>query len=427
MSKEKVLRVLTEVSRFLLAVTFIFSGTVKSIDPVGGILKVTEYLSAFGMDSLSGFSLFISFNLSALEFALGVCLLMGVYRRLITSLMLLFMCVMMPLTLYLALFNPVSDCGCFGDAIVLTNWQTFWKNVVLLAAAVMVFIYNRQIFPFYTYRVNWFIVLFSFLFGLFLSYYNYNHLPIIDFRPYKVGENMLELMEVPEGAPEDEYAYSFLYEKGGVQKEFALEEIPSDDSTWVFVESKTELVSQGYVPKVPSFHVYNKEGEEVGAQLWDTKGPLLLLVSYKLDQADDRSVDDINDIYDYAQEKAIPFYCLTSSSKEDMENWRDYTGADYPFLIADETQLKTVIRSNPGLMLLNDGTILMKKHSNDIPEENELAETIDKYLQGYKDTDKERERVYFILAFIVPLLLVWIYDFFRLRPILKKSNETKQE
>lgn len=426
MNKEQIIKSSTEVSRFLLAIVFIFSGTVKSIDPVGGIIKVSEYLHAFGLGSFSGFSTFISFNLSAVEFALGVCLLMGVYRRLTTILTLLFMCVMTPLTLYLALFNPVSDCGCFGDAIILTNWETFWKNIVLLAAAITVFIYNRRITSFYTYRVYWFVIIFGYLFSLGLSYYNYNHLPIIDFRPYKVGKNINELMHIPEDAPQDEYAYSFIYEKDGVEKEFSLEEVPADDSTWVFVDSKTELLKQGYVPPVPSFSLYDGLGDDVSTDVWNKEGPMVLLISYKLEFADDHSVDDINDIYDYTRERGIPFYCLTASSEEEMENWRDYTGADYPFLTADETQLKTVIRSNPGFLLLNNGTILMKRHYKDIPNENTWPKTIDKYLSGYTDTNKERIGTYFIFGFIVPLLLVWLYDFYRIRPSLKVKKRKKE-
>ncbi len=420
MNKERIVKIGTEVSRFLLALVFIFSGAVKSIDPVGGIIKIEEYLNAFGLGGISAFSDVFAYNLSAVEFTLGICLLLGVYRRFISFLTLLFMCIMTPLTLYLALFDPVSDCGCFGDAILLTNWQTFGKNIVLLGAALVLFIYNRRVTSFYTYKVYWFVVLFSYCFSLGLSYYCFNHLPLMDFRPYKIGRNIAAMMHIPEGAPQDEYAYSFIYEKEGKEKEFSLEEAPLGDSTWVFIESKTKLLKKGFTPIVPSFSVYNTISEDLADRIWNAPGPMFLLISPKLEYANDHSVDDINDIYDYAEDKDIPFYCLTASSDDEMENWRDYTGADYPFLVADETQLKTVIRSNPGLLLLNDGNIRMKWHYNDIPEEGVLSKTIEKYLSGYEGNGKEETKFYFIFGFIVPLLLVWLYDYYRIRPSLKR-------
>ena len=144
--KETVKKVIAEVCRLLLGVVFIFSGTVKAVDPMGGAIKIGDYLTSFGLDKLQPFTVLISFNLSALEFMLGVCMLLGVYRRYTTFLTLLMMSFMTPLTLYLAIFNPVSDCGCFRDALVISNWQTFYKNVVLLAAAIYVFIHNQRLY-----------------------------------------------------------------------------------------------------------------------------------------------------------------------------------------------------------------------------------------------------------------------------------------
>ena len=185
--KETVKKVIAEVCRLLLGVVFIFSGTVKAVDPMGGAIKIGDYLTSFGLDKLQPFTVLISFNLSALEFMLGVCMLLGVYRRYTTFLTLLMMSFMTPLTLYLAIFNPVSDCGCFGDALVISNWQTFYKNVVLLAAAIYVFIHNQRLLQGYTYHVYWFVALWSYVFAIGFAYRNYNHLPILDFRPYKLG------------------------------------------------------------------------------------------------------------------------------------------------------------------------------------------------------------------------------------------------
>ena len=298
--KETVKKVIAEVCRLLLGVVFIFSGTVKAVDPMGGAIKIGDYLTSFGLDKLQPFTALISFNLSALEFMLGVCMLLGVYRRYTTFLTLLKKSFMTPLTLYLAIFNPVSDCGCFGDALVISNWQTFYKNIVLLAAAIYVFINNQRLLQCYTYHVYWFVALWAYVFAIGFAYRNYNHLPILDFRPYKLGANIPALMSIPEGAPEDEYTYSFIYEKDGVQKEFSLENAPADDSTWTFVDSKTELIKQGYVPPVTTFHIYNADDVDVTDQLLNDPKGLFLLIAPRLENADDERIDEITNVYDYA-------------------------------------------------------------------------------------------------------------------------------
>lgn len=414
--KDTVIKIVAEFCRLLIGVVFIFSGFVKAVDPMGGAIKIGEYLTSFGLDKLQPFAVLISFNLSAIEFALGVCMLFGVYRRYTSFLILLFMAFMTPLTLYLALFDPVSDCGCFGDVLVISNWETFCKNVVLLGAAVILFIYNQRLFPCYTFKVYWFVALYAYLFCVSFSYRNYNHLPILDFRPYKIGANIPSLIAIPSGASVDEYKYTFVYEKDGVKKEFSLENYPANDSSWTFVDSKTELLKQGYTPPVASFSIYDLEGEEVTADIIDNPGPVLLLIAPKLENADEEEIDEINGVYDYALEHEIPFYCVTGSSPEAIGAWTDDTGAEYPFRMADEVLLKTIIRSNPGLVLLKGGTILGKWHYNDIPAEENIKAVMDTFLHEEIAKSKEDVRLMTnLFTFTVPLLLVWIYDCLRFR------------
>lgn len=415
-SKDIIIKIGAELCRLLLGGVFVFSGFVKSVDPMGGAIKIGDYLSAFGLDLLQPFTVLLSFNLSAIEFTLGVCLLLGVYRRYTSFLMLAFMTFMTPLTLYLALFDPVSDCGCFGDALVISNWQTFYKNIVLLAASIVVFVYNQRILQCYTYRVYWFVALFAYVYGVGFAYHNYNHLPVLDFRPYKVGANIPSLMAIPDGAPEDEYRYLFIYEKDGVQKEFSLENVPADDSTWTFVDSKSELIKPGYVPPVSSFTIYNADGEEVTDRILSGPNPVFVLVAPKLENADDDRIDEINNIYDYSLENGIDFYCVTGSGSEEILAWADNTGAEYPFLMADEVLLKTIVRSNPGLVLLKDGTILQKWHYNDIPAEKDLPSVMEACLSGNSIKGKEDGKLITnLFTFSVPLLFVWMYDCWRNR------------
>ncbi|MDR1337244.1 MAG: DoxX family protein [Tannerella sp.] len=434
MKKEIIIKVTAEFSRVLVGAVFVFSGLVKAIDPVGNAFKIKEYLSTFGLDYFLWTDHLLSFGQAALEFTLGFCLLTGVYRKLISLSTLLVMCFMTPLTLYLALYNPVSDCGCFGDALVITNWQTFYKNTVLLACTIFLYLYCRRLTSFYTYRAYWFVVLFSFFFCIAFCIRNYDHLPILDFRPYKTGNNIFKLMETPENAPQAEYR--FIYEKGGVKRAFALEDAPADDSTWTYVDSKQ--IRQGFIPKITSFELYNEEGENIGMKILNQSEPLFLLVAPALEQASDRHIEAINLVYDFAREKRYPFYCVTASSPEGIGAWQKNTGADYPFLTADDIVLKTMIRSNPGLMLIKEGTILAKWHHNDIPDENALAATVAAYPDetplpegdtgdaeagpAKKNRLDEERWLRIISGFVLPLLLVWVYDFFRNRRSRRKKT-----
>lgn len=419
--KKTTIKVLAEFSRLLIGLVFIFSGFVKAIDPTGGLIKIDEYLSVFGWDGLKLFSGLISFNLAAIEFTLGVCVLLGAYRRYSSFLALLMMVFMTPLTLYLALFNPVSDCGCFGDALVITNWETFYKNIVLLAASVFLFIYNQRILPFFTYKSYWFVALYAYCMCLFFSYQNYSHLPVKDFRPYKIGADIPALMSTPEGAEEDEYNYTFIYEKDGVQKEFSLNDYPADDPSWTFVESKTELIKQGYVPPIKDFVLFDSDDQDVTDEILSNKTGMLLMIASKLEQAQDQRIDEINAIFDYAVEHGIGFYCVTSSTNDKIQEWIDKTGAEYPFLMGDENLLKTIIRSNPGLVLLKNGVVFAKWHHNDFPEEESVEKVLSDLLS--KDTvqprEEDRKIAISLCAFAVPLLLVWLYDFFRYRRRMK--------
>lgn len=407
-------KIMTEICRFILGITFIFSGTTKAIDPIGGAIKMEDYFGAFGMSSLNPISLFASINLSAFEFLLGVCILMAVYRRLTTICMLAFMSFMTLLTLYLALFNPVHDCGCFGEAFILTNWQTFFKNAFLLQpAAIITFIYYKKMTPAYTHKVYWFVVLFGYLFAAGFSYYNYYHLPIMDFRPYKVGSNIPQLMSFPEDAPQDEY--EFIYEKDGKKEAFTPETAPASDSSWKFVEA--QLIKPGYIPPITSFELYDANEDNIAEEILADEKGLFLLISPKLEKASDKHIDEINNIYDYSIEHRLKFYCVTSSTKEEMNTWINNTGAEYPFLTADDVTLKTIIRANPGLVILKSGTILNKWNHNDIPSEDTIHAIISGVLSP-SDEKKNKEMsvwVWIVCSFTLPLLLVWIYDYFRNR------------
>ena len=420
--KESVLFVAIMTCRLLLGLVFLFSGITKAIDPAGGAIKVEEYFAAFGLSDMQWLALPFSINLAAVEFTLGVCMFLGVYRRYSSFFALLMMSFMTPLTLYLALKNPVADCGCFGDALVITNWQTFYKNIVLLGASIVAFLFHKRTTAFFSFKVYWFVALFAYVYCLGFSLRNYNHLPIIDFRPFKVGTDIAAGMETPQDAPQDEYTYSFVYEKDGKEQTFSLDDAPFSDSTWTFVRSESQLIRKGYEPPISDFVVMTFDGEDMTESILGDTAGVFLLISPKLEEASDAHIDEINSTFDYAQEKKMRFYCLTGSEEPAIKQWVDYTGAEYPFLFCDAVTLKTMIRSNPGLMLLKRGVILAKWHNNDIPQEQQIGKMTTNLLLKPSEDKKGRRILTNILTFTVPLSLFWLVDYWRNR---RKKNKTQ--
>ncbi len=409
----------------MLAALFIFSGFVKAVDPLGSFYKIQDYLTAFGIISWfpAYLPLLFAIVLSSAEFCVGVFLFFGVRRKIASTLALLLMSVMTPLTLYLALANPVSDCGCFGDAWVLTNWQTFGKNIVLLVAAIAVFRDRKLMFRFVTLKIEWMVSLYTLLFVFALSFYCLEYLPVLDFRSYKIGTNIKAGMEIPEGAKPSVFESRFVLEKDGRRQEFTLDNYP--DSTWTFVETRTVLKEKGYEPPIHDFSMISLgTGEDITDSVLSDKGYAFLLVAHRIEEADDSNIDLINEIYDYSVEHGYGFYALTSSPDEEIGMWRERTGAEYPFCQMDDITLKTIIRSNPGLLLIKDGTILNKWSDNQLPDEYVLNDSLDKLELGQQKQENNLHTIgYVLLWFIVPLTLVIGIDILVIKRRERKSKE----
>ena len=402
---------LVNTCRFLLGATFVFSGFVKAIDPIGTQYKLQDYISAVDMGGIVPdiVTLLASVALSALEFSLGVFVLFAIRRHLVSKILVAFMAVMTLITVWIALFNPVKDCGCFGEALRLTNVQTLLKNIVLLAASVVVAWRPLRMYRFLSRSTQWIAINYTILFVLLLSAHCLYHLPLIDFRPYHIGMNIKKGMEIPAGAPQPEFETTFILQKNGVKKEFTLDNYP--DSSWQFVDSKTVQTKEGYVPPIHDFSIQKADGDDITDSVLTAKGYIFLLVSPHLEQADDSNFGDIDLLYEYCQERKIPFYCLTASTKKDIDHWADITGAEYPFCFTDETALKTIIRSNPGLLLLKDGTIIRKWSHNDLPSSSSLNAPLSKLSIGAMPSTSLGETIMkVVLLFFVPLILLVFAD-----------------
>ncbi|WP_273412905.1 BT_3928 family protein [Prevotella aurantiaca] len=423
---------LVNICRLLLAATFIFSGFVKAIDPLGSQYKIGDYLTALGMAGKvpEWVQLILSISLSGIEFTLGILLLLAIRRHLVSKLSFVLMLGMTIVTLWLTISNPIQDCGCFGDAIHLTNSQTFIKNLVLLAAVVVVMRWPLYQVRFISKTNQWIATYFTMAFIIVVSLLSLYHLPLFDFRPYYIGQNIWKGMQIPKGAKQTKYKTTFICTKDGVQKEFDENNYPYDDSTWVFVDTKQEVVEQGYEPPIHDFSITNsKTDEDLTEQILNKDGYTFLLISPLLEVAQDRNFGDIESIYEYAKENGYAFYGLTASTEKGIKHWRDITGAEYPFYTTDGTTLKTVIRSNPGLLLLYKGTIINKWNHNDIPKVEELNAPLSLLTIGHEPESSTWKKILtMVLCYLLPLILLIIADrFWAWTKWVKKREEWIKE
>ncbi|WP_314923267.1 BT_3928 family protein [Prevotella pallens] len=408
--------ILVNICRLLLAITFIFSGFVKAIDPLGSQYKIGDYLTALGMAGKipEWVQLILSISLSGAEFTLGILLLLAIRRRLVSKLAFVLMFGMTLITLWLTISNPIQDCGCFGDAIHLTNSQTFIKNLVLLVASIVVMRLPLYQVRFISKTNQWIATYFTMIFIVIVSLLSLYHLPLFDFRPYYIGQNILKGMQIPKGAKQTKYKTTFICTKNGVQKEFNENNYPYNDSTWIFVDTKQEVIEKGYEPPIHDFSITDeKTGEDLTEQILNKDGYTFLLVSPMLEVAQDRNFGDIEGIYEYAKENGYAFYGLTASTDKGIKHWRDITGAEYPFYVTDGTTLKTMIRSNPGLLLLYKGTIINKWNHNDIPKVAELNAPLNLLTIGHEPESSTWKKILtMILCYVLPLILLIVADRF---------------
>ena len=409
---QRLLKMIVNLCRIIVAVTFIFSGFVKAIDPIGTQYKLQDYLGAIGMAGIlpNWTLLAVAVFLAAIEFCIGIFLLFAIQRRLISKLTVAFMAFMTIVTVWIVVADPVKDCGCFGDALHLTNTETLIKNIVLLVCSLTIMYRPLAMFRFVSKSNQWIVTNYTIVFILVSSGLSLYYLPIFDFRPYHIGVNIPRGMEIPKGAKLPQFKTTFIMEKNGQRKEFTLDNYP--DASWKFIDSKTVQTSEGYIPPIHDFSITdNKTGLDLTNSVLGHKGYTFLLIAPHLETADDSNFGDIDRLYEYAQSYDIPFYCLTASTAKAIKRWIDLTGAEYPFCITDEAVLKTIIRSNPGLLLLKDGTIINKWSHNNLPNEAKLSRPISQSSLGKMPKDSVPAKILeIVLWFILPLTLLTLAD-----------------
>jgi uncharacterized membrane protein YphA (DoxX/SURF4 family) len=357
------MNILRLVSKILIGLIFIFSGIVKGIDPLGSAYKFHDYFQAFNLEFLTWLSLPLAVLLCTGEFIAGFSVLTGLKQKTGIWVVMILMSIFTPLTFILALTNQVSDCGCFGDAIHLTNWQTFGKNIILLIPAIYLFMTRNRDKQQINLTRDW-VIIFSVI-VIFIAFISYNlrYLPIVDFLPYKTGTNIPEKMVIPDSLPPDIYETTFIYEKDGLQKEFALTNYPAGDTTWKFIDQKSVLVKKGYQPPIHDFTITSIDGTSLTEEILSSSGFTLLMISKKLSESDKSKLAEGFELGRFCTNNNIDFYVLTASSTNEAGSYNN--GLD--FCLTDETTLKTIVRANPGYMLLKGGTIIGKWSWSNVP------------------------------------------------------------
>ena len=358
--KVKPTHIIGSVARTLLALTFLFSGFVKAVDPLGTVYKIEDYLKAFGgfFTDLLPLAGTAAVCLILAEWLLGWAMLLNVRTKLTSWLALVFYLVMTPLTLWIALTNPVTDCGCFGDALVLTNWQTFYKNVFFLILVLILLICRKAIPQLWSAWAELSITILALLSGGIIMGYSYTHLPPLDFRPYKVGNHIPTLMEIPDDAEPDVYETTLIYAKDdGEEQEFTLENYPKNDPEWTFVDQRSVLVKKGYEAPIHDFEILTMDFDDITYDILESESPVTLITMYDLRKSDRSQLSKVADIVSSTPD----CYILTGSGADEVEQMAEEMGIDPEhFCFIDPVTLKTVVRANPGMFVVQNGTIIEK-------------------------------------------------------------------
>lgn len=430
-AKDILLKIAVNVCRLTLALTFVFSGFVKANDPYGTAYKVTDYLNAWNIQLNETFALLGAVIFATIELVIGLYLFFGISRRPIARLTTIFMGGMTLLTVYIAITNPVSDCGCFGDAIILSNTETLLKNIVLMGAAVVLWRHHDLQIRFLSKNTEWIISIFSNIYALGLAGYCIVNLPVIDFRPYHIGADVRMGIKIPEDQ-RPQFENRIVYERNGETQELGLDD-DDPDSTWTYVETKRVMTKEGGKAIMGDFYITAQDGEDLTSKIVEDEGYTFLLIAPLLESASQGFIGDINETYDYATEHGYAFYCVTASDSIVQKHWIDHTGAEYPICKGDERTLKTIVRSSPGLVLLKDGKIIKKCSTYTLPDEESLTAPLETLAFGQMDlTTTKRKIANILLMFILPLAVLTLLDrvaaswsFYR--ELKRKSKELQLE
>ncbi len=368
-------------SRFFVGFLFIFSGLIKANDPLGFGYKLQEYFEVFHITFFNDYATAIAIFLCGLEIILGAALLLGLFARQVIWGLLILIVFFTFLTFYSAFFEVVTSCGCFGDAIPLTPWQSFGKDLILLALILILFIYRADIKSIVPVKNQNLILVVCTLLGFGVGFYTYRNLPFIDFLPYKVGANVPELMKIPPGAPQDEYEIVYQLknkqtgeEKKMTDKAYLKEEIWKDTNWEITGEPESKLLKKGFEPKIKDLKISNAAGEDLTSAVIENSAYQFLIIAYDLDKTNSEAFKSLNELTaKVAQDFQISSLVLTASSVAQTEQVKKNLSINMPFFFADAIPLKSMVRANPGIILMKNGIIIDKWHYQNMPAYEDLV------------------------------------------------------
>ena len=367
------MKYLVTLSRILVGVLFIISGFIKANDTLGFSYKLDEYFMVFNTPFFSNFSVALAQFICVAEIVLGVATLVGWRMNIVSWLLLLMIVFFTFLTFYSAYFDVVKDCGCFGDALKLKPWESFWKDIFLLVFILIIFLWRNKIKPLFSMKATRGVVIASVIVCSLFTYYTYAHLPYIDFRPYAIGKNIKEGMVLPPGAVMDSVVIVFKYKaKDGSLKEFSVDQLPEDLDNYEYVDRLDKIVREGDKPKIHDFKIVDAAGTDFTDQFLNHADYSFMLVAYELGKSNKKVQQKVNQLADACNKNKVQFFGITSTVASETDLFRHENQNMFDYYFCDGTTLKTIIRSNPGLVLLKNGTVIDMWHHNDFPSWDEV-------------------------------------------------------
>ena len=358
------MKFLVNFSRLFVGLLFIFSGLIKINDPVGFSFKLEEYFgpTVFNIDFLLPYVLPLAIFIVVVEVLLGVFLLIGLKKEFTIYSLFVMIIFFTFLTWYSAYFNKVTDCGCFGDAIKLTPWESFTKDIILLVFIIILMMGLKYIKPLFTNKLLYTIPVISLVICILIVNQVLSHLPLIDFRPYKIGNNIIENMITPEDSKKAIFRYDWLFNVEGEKKIISTSgNFPSIEGDFISVE--TELLEEGYEPPIHDFSMELDDIDYTDDLMQEEN--LLIFVFYNISKMELEAIGDLKESLIIAMDNNYKIIGLTASGNEDVNNFKSKFLVDLDFYFCDETALKTIVRSNPAALKLHKGTIIQKAHWND--------------------------------------------------------------
>lgn len=341
--------------RLVVGAVFVVSGLAKTIDIWGFIYKIEDYLTVWQFTVPRSLVLMGAMLLSGAELVGGFMLLTGCYRRFSVRLLSLIMAGMLPLSLYIYIANPVSECGCFGDMIVLSNPATFWKNVAICIALIPLWAWNSRFRGLFTIHVQWLIMTITIAYVIVVANYGYLIQPMVDFRSFPEGSMLIKDEESEESDPD--LQPEFVYSRNGETRTFTIDNLP--DSTWEFVDRIDRVNPEDFDTELAFYDLF---GNEVSENVISDTGKMMILTVPQLSRTDISATYFLNELNSYMTRNGGAMIALIAGSDSDVEFWKDMSMADYPIYTAESTMLKEMARGNMALIYVDNGRIVWKRN-----------------------------------------------------------------